>query len=72
MAEGNYGGFFGWPNLSLRPSGGYMGMPPYLDFADMRVVDIYRRKGDKLAENWVFIDLLHFLNMQGQDILGQI
>ena len=72
MAEGNYGGFFGWPNLSLRPSGGYMGMPPYHDFADMRVVDIYRRKGDKLAENWVFIDLLHFLNMQGQDILGQI
>jgi len=49
-----------------------MGMPPYHDFADMRVVDIYRRKGDKLAENWVFIDLLHFLNMQGQDILGQI
>ena len=47
-------------------------MPPYRDFADMRVVDIYRRKGDKLAENWVFIDLLHFLNMQGQDILGQI
>ena len=38
----------------------------------MRVLDIYRRKGDKLAENWVFIDLLHFLNMQGQDILSQI
>ena len=72
MAEGNYGGFFGWPNLSLRPSAGYMGMPPYHDFADMRVVDIYRRKSDKLAENWVFIDLLHFLNMQGHDILGQI
>ena len=72
MAEGNYGGFFGWPNLSLRPSAGYMGMPPYHDFADMRVVDIYRRKSDKLAENWVFIDLLHFLNMQEHDILGQI
>jgi hypothetical protein len=72
MAEGNYGGFFGWPNLSLRPSGGYLGMSPYHDYADMRVVDIYRRKGDKLAENWVFIDLLHFLNMQGQDILDQI
>ena len=72
MAEGQYGGFFGWPNLSLKPTGGYLGMPPYHDYADMRVVDIYRREGDKLAENWIFIDLLHFLNMQGQDILSQI
>ena len=35
----------------------------------MRVVDLYRRDGDKLAENWIFIDLLHFLNMQGVDLL---
>ncbi len=72
MAEGNYGGFFGWPNLSLKPSGGYLGMPPFDGYADMRVVDIYRRDGNKLAENWVFIDLLHFLKMQGVDILEQI
>ena len=72
MAEGKYGGFFGWPNLSIKPKGGYLGMPPYNDYADMRVVDIYRRDGDKLAENWIFIDLLHFLNMQGHDILNQI
>ena len=72
MAEGNYGGFFGWPNLSLKPTGGYLGMTPFDGYADMRVVDMYRRDGDKLAENWIFIDLLHFLNMQGHDILGQI
>ncbi|MGB1395828.1 MAG: ester cyclase [Candidatus Puniceispirillaceae bacterium] len=72
MAEGHYGGFFGWPNLSIKPTGGYLGMPPYHDYADMRVVDIYRREGNKLAENWIFIDLLHFLNMQGKDILSQI
>ena len=47
-------------------------MPPFHDYADMRVVDIYRRDGDKLAENWIFIDLLHFLNMQGRDILNRI
>jgi hypothetical protein len=38
----------------------------------MRVVDIYRRDGDKLAENWVFIDLLHWLSMQGLDVLGRL
>lgn len=72
MAEGHYGGFFGWPNLSIIPSGGYLGMPSYERPADMRVVDIYRRENDKLAENWVFIDMLHFLKMQGHDILAQL
>jgi hypothetical protein len=38
----------------------------------MRIVDIYRRDGDKLAENWVFIDLLHYLSMQGLDVLARM
>lgn len=72
LAEGNYGGFFGWPNLTLTPTGGYLGLPANgLSTADMRVVDIYRRDGDKLRENWIFIDILHFLNMQGLDVLGR-
>ncbi len=72
LAEGNYGGFFGWPNLSLINSGGFMGLPPSEAQADMRVIDIYRRDGDKLAENWIFIDMLHFLKMQGVDVLAEI
>lgn len=69
LAKGNFGGFFAWPNLSLTPTGGFMGLPAG-PRADMRVVDIYRRSGNKLAENWIFIDMLHFLNMQGVDALG--
>jgi hypothetical protein len=71
MAEGKFGGFFGWPNLSLEPTGGFMGMPATGKRGDMRVIDIYRRDGDKLAENWVFIDLLHFWNQQGVDLLAR-
>ena len=71
LAEGSYGGFFGWPNLSVTPMGGYMGLPAG-PRADMRVIDIYRREGMLLAENWVFIDILHFLNMQGLDVLGRM
>jgi hypothetical protein len=37
----------------------------------MRVTDVYRRTGNKLAENWVFIDMLHFLKGQGLDLLAQ-
>ena len=46
-----------------------MGLPGTDQPADMRVIDIYRRDGDRLAENWVFIDILHWLNMQGVDVL---
>jgi ketosteroid isomerase-like protein len=70
LAEGTYGGFFGWPNLSLTPTGGFMGLPAG-PRADMRVVDIYRRAGDRLAENWIFIDMPHFLAMQGLDVLAR-
>lgn len=71
IGEGDFGGFFGWPNLTLENRGGFMGMPATGRPGDMRVIDIYRRRGDKLAENWIFIDLLHFWNMQGVDILGR-
>ena len=72
LAEGNFGGFFGWPNLTLTPTGGFMGMPASEKPGDMRVIDMYRREGDKLSENWIFIDLLHFWKQQGVDILERI
>lgn len=71
IAEGHFGGFFGWPNLTLTPTGGFMGMPGSQLPGDMRVIDMYRRDGNKLTENWVFIDLLHFWYMQGIDILAR-
>ena len=72
VAEGHYGGFFGWPNLTLTPTGGFMGMPASDKPGDMRVIDLYRRDGDKLTENWIFIDLLHFWLQQGVDILDRM
>ena len=69
LAEGNYAGFFGWPNLTNTAIGGFLGLPASDRAADMRVVDIYRREGDKLAENWVLIDLPWWLKQQGVDIL---
>ena len=71
FAEGNYAAFFGWANLTNRATGGLMGLPSS-NTAEMRVVDVYRREGDKLAENWVFIDILHWLSMQGLDVLQRM
>lgn len=69
FAEGNYAGWFGWPNLNNRNKGGFLGMPESDIHAEMRVVDIYRRDGEKLAENWVFIDLLYYFMQHGIDLL---
>ena len=72
LAEGSFGGFFGWANLTLKNNGGYLGMTAGPEPADMRVVDMYRAQDGKLAENWIFIDILHYLNMQGLDVLGRM
>lgn len=72
FAEGNFGGFFGWANLSMKAGGNFMGLPASDRPTEMRVVDIYRREGDKLSENWIFIDILHFLSLQGLDLLDRM
>lgn len=72
LAEGHYGGFFGWPNFTAKLRGGFMGMPGTDKACEFRVIDIYRRDGDKLAENWIFIDLLYWLMQLGDDVLTRM
>ena len=72
MAEGNFGGFFGWANLTVFNSGGYLGMTTGPGPSEMRVVDLYRIEDGKLAENWIFIDILHYLAKQGLDVLARL
>lgn len=72
LAEGGYGGFFGWPSLTARPTGGFLGLPASDRSYEMRVVDLYRREGARLAENWIFIDLPWFLHQQGLDVFARM
>ena len=56
----------------MRPKGNYMGLTSATDkVGEMRVVDLYRRDKGKLAENWIFIDHLHFLKCVGIDLLDR-
>ena len=71
IAEGNYAGFFGWPNFTAQLTGDFLGLPASSKTGEFRVIDFYRRDGDKLAENWIFIDLLHFCKTQGRDMLAE-
>ena len=69
FAEGNFACFFGWPNLTNKSKGGFLGLPSGDVRGDMRVVDVYYREGDKLLENWVLMDIPYWLKQQGVDIL---
>lgn len=69
FAEGKFACFFGWPNLTNTHIGGWLGLPGGCVNAEMYVVDVYRREGDKLAENWILIDIPYWLKQQGLDIL---
>ena len=70
-AEGCYGSWFGWPNLKMKQGNGFLGLPASNWSTEMRVVDVYRRDGDKLAENWIFIDFLHYMQRLGVDVLAR-
>lgn len=73
IGEGNYGGFFGYPSMYVRSTGGYLGAASAADRpVEMRIVDLYRRDGDRLAENWIFIDHLWFLKQLGYDVLERM
>ena len=72
LAEGDFGGFFGWANLTVTNAGGYLGMTAGPGPSEMRVVDMYRVQDGKLAENWIFIDILHYLAKQGLDVLSRM
>ena len=72
VAEGHFSAVMWWPCLTMRNIDNYMGVPANNALTEMRVVDLYRREGDKLAENWIFIDMLHFLKMQGINLLSKI
>ena len=73
IAEGGYVASTGWPSIRATHQGsGFLGLPPTGRPITMRVMDFWRRDGDLLAENWVFIDLPDLLMQMGLDVFEQM
>ena len=73
FAEGTYCASTGWPSVRATHLGdGWMGVPATGEPVGMRVMDFWRREGDKLAENWVFIDKIDLLQQMGVDIFKRL
>lgn len=69
FGDGPYACLAGWPSLEATHTGPYLGHQPTGRTVTMRVMDFYRRAGDRLAENWVFIDLPDLFRQMGVDLL---
>ncbi|SNR66698.1 ester cyclase [Halorubrum vacuolatum] len=73
IAEGQYCASTGWPAvIGTHVGDGWLGLPATGKSADMRVIDVWRREGDLLAENWVFIDMIDLLNQLGVDVFDRL
>jgi predicted ester cyclase len=71
VKKGNYVATGGWPHMHGTHSvGGWLGLPPTNKTLELRVIDIWRREGDLLKENWVGIDIIHMCKQMGLDIFA--
>ncbi len=73
IAEGVTAAFTGWPSLKGSFTGAaFHGLAPTGKPIGMNLMDFYVRRGARLHENWVLIDLIDFWAQCGVDLLGRI
>jgi hypothetical protein len=72
FADGDYSCIGGWPSLQGTHTGAYLGFEPTGVTTLFRVCDWYRREGDLLVENWVFVDIPDALLQWGYDVFEEI
>ena len=70
--DGLYACSGGWPSLSGTQIKPYLGQGATNEMLYMRVCDWWRREGDLLVENWVFVDIPHVLLQMGYDLFGNL
>ncbi|WP_394140137.1 nuclear transport factor 2 family protein [Cytobacillus oceanisediminis] len=73
FADGHYIASTGWPSVEATHTGaGWLGIPAPNKKVSMRVMDWWRREGDLLVENWVFIDIIEYLLQLDIDIFDRL
>ncbi|MEL6125489.1 MAG: hypothetical protein AAFR57_03705 [Pseudomonadota bacterium] len=73
IADGHAAAFTGWPSLRGSFTGApFRGIAPTGGPISQNIMDFYIRRGDRLYENWVMIDLVDFAAQCGQDLLAPL
>ena len=69
IAEGAYVACGGFPAMHMTHAGDYLGQPATNRRITMRDMDWWKRRDDRLVENWVFVDLPDVFQQFGVDLL---
>ncbi len=73
IADGVTAAFNGWPSLRGHFDGvAFRGIEPTGGPIGQNIMDFYVRRGDRLHENWVLIDLIDFAAQCGVDLLAPL
>ncbi|MEL7228337.1 MAG: hypothetical protein AAGK38_00300 [Pseudomonadota bacterium] len=70
--DGSYVCSGGWPSLNAHQIRPFLSQPATDKTLYMRVCDWWRREGDLLVENWVFVDIPHVLLQMDYDLFAQL
>ncbi|MDT3437163.1 ester cyclase [Haloarcula sp. 1CSR25-25] len=73
VAQDDYCAWTAWPSGEATHLGdGLMGLPATGETVTFRVIDLWRREGHLLRENWVFIDMIDLLDQLGVDVFERL
>jgi len=72
IGDNAFVGSTGWPSIRATHLAPWMGIPATNRRITMRVMDFWRREGDTLRENWVFIDQIDLLLQMDVDVMATI
>lgn len=73
FAEGEYGALIEWTGFRATHTGNdWLGLPATGKPLIMRDADLYRREGDKIVENWCYMDVIDVLLQLGVDIFDRV
>lgn len=73
IGDGAFVASTGWPSINATHAGdGWLGIPATNKRITMRIMDFWRRDGDFLSENWVFIDMVDLLAQFGIDVFAAL
>lgn len=70
FGDGRYAATAGWREVIATHTGEYLGQPPTHKRIEFRVMDWWRREGERLIENWVLIDMIDLFRQFGRDLLA--
>lgn len=73
FAEGKYCALYEWRGFVATHTGNdWLGVPATNKPIVMRCMDLYRRDGEYLAKNWVFLDMIDILLQMGIDVFDRL